>query len=37
MAEWKDFNDSQLADEVQAGLRGQGAIVESDATAETLK
>jgi hypothetical protein len=27
MAEWKDLSDSQLADEAQVGLRGQGAIV----------
>ena len=29
MAEWNDFGWKQLADEAQAGMRGQGAIVEA--------
>ena len=29
MAEWSDFGWKQLADEAQAGMRGQGALVES--------
>jgi hypothetical protein len=28
MAEWKNLKDSELADEAQLGLRGQGAVVE---------